>query len=156
MKEKLNTPIRKEAYFGGTETSVNNADKEVLEINDYFANRDFSALKIWDGEIEDNEDSSEVVCMADADHENEDRFIFFIHKKDCLQIANFLLGIHTRYAERQNELEFDRFRKQTDERARAWAEQHPEEYAEMLADIEATDKALLALKMKEEKEAGHE
>lgn len=101
--------MRKDAHFGATSIiKVENYD--ILEVLDFVNEQ---SLNIYDAEIIDQENSPEVVSIAvcDADEKKSE---IFIHKKDCLQIALFLLNIHTGYANRSNELDFEDFKNQFD------------------------------------------
>jgi len=97
---------RKENYFGSAEISKKGSSIDVLTIYDYFG---CGSAIVWDSEIKDNEDSPEAALIKVAD-ENGGDISLFIHKKDCLQLANFLLNIHTEYANRMNRIEQDEFR----------------------------------------------
>lgn len=94
-----------ECYFGSTNVEKNKCGKKVLSAGDYF---DKGNISIHDAEIADNETSPEVVgiTISEYDGEKEVEHEVFIHKKNCLQIASFLLNIHTEYANKVNELEF--------------------------------------------------
>lgn len=92
----------KECYFGSVSINKQDDMREVLNVCDYFSDSD---IRIFDAEVADNDSSSEIVAVtitSTSEGQNE----VFIHKKDCLQIATFLLGIHTEYANKVNGLEF--------------------------------------------------
>lgn len=101
--------MRKDAHFGATSIiKVENYD--ILEVLDFMNEQ---SLNIHDAEIKDCKYSPEVVSIAvcDADEKKSE---ILIHKKDCLQIASFLLNIHADYANRSNELDFEDFKNQFD------------------------------------------
>lgn len=96
----------KECYFGSTTIEKRSSGKEVLNVGDYFGDCNIS---VYDGEIADNEDSPEIVVITikESDEAKDVEREIFVHKKDCLQISAFLLGIHTEYANKVNGLEFE-------------------------------------------------
>ena len=97
---------RKENYFGSAEISKNAIGIDVLTIDGYFS----GSVIVWDSEIKDNENSPEVSSMEVVDEEGINKISLFIHKKDCLQLANFLLNIHTEYTNRMNRIELNELR----------------------------------------------
>lgn len=99
---------RKECYFGSAKVEKRGNGHEVLTVSDYFGDCEIS---VHDAEIKDNEDSPELVgiSITDIDDKVQD---FFFHKKDCLQLAAFLLNIHTEYVNRMNEIDFRDYSKQ--------------------------------------------
>jgi hypothetical protein len=98
---------RKDAYFGGAEIKANKSVKPVLHISSPIDGE----ITVHDAEIVDNPDSMEVVMFSTMfEGEDGEQFEVLIHKKDCLQLANFLLNIHTEYANRCNEMDFEFFK----------------------------------------------
>jgi len=93
---------RKEACFGSTKVEKKDNGHERLIVDDFFGDCEIS---VHDAEIKDNEDSPELVGISITDSDDKVQEFFF-HKKDCLQLAAFLLNIHTEYANRMNEIDF--------------------------------------------------
>lgn len=99
--------MRKDTHFGDT-TIIKGEKHDTLEVSDFINGQ---CLSIYDAELKEREDSPEIVSITVYDT-NEKMSEVFIHKKDCLQIATFLLNIHTEYAASINELDFEDYRKQ--------------------------------------------
>lgn len=99
---------RKECYFGSAKVEKRGNGHEVLIIDDYFGDCEIS---VHDAEIKGNEDSIELVGISIVDS-SDNKQELFIHKKDCLQLVTFLLNIHTEYANRMNEIDFQDYSKQ--------------------------------------------
>lgn len=100
--------MRKDMYFGAALLIQKAGKPDRLEVSDFLNGQ---CLVMHDAEIKEREDSPEVVSFIvyDADEKMSE---VFIHKKDCLQIASFLLNIHTEYAGKINELNFNDYLKQ--------------------------------------------
>lgn len=99
--------IRKDAYFGTAEIKEN----KILRVDDPLCCNEIS---VRDCEIIENKDSMECVMFTVDGSDNEGKETqceFFVHKKDCLQLATFLLNLHNEYALIQNELDFDSFKR---------------------------------------------
>lgn len=99
---------RKAVCFSSTKVEKKDNGHEVLTVGDYFGDCEIS---VHDAEIKDNEDSPELVGISITDIDDKVQEFFF-HKKDCLQLAAFLLNIHTEYANRMNEIDFQDYSKQ--------------------------------------------
>lgn len=99
---------RKETYFGSTNVEKRNNGLEVLTAGDYFGDCE---VAVHDAEIKENEDSIPLVGIIVTDV-TDMKQEFFIHKKDCLQLATFLLNMHTEYSNRMNEIDFQDYSKQ--------------------------------------------
>lgn len=107
----------RECYFGSASINKQGGALEVLSVSDYFGDYDIS---IHDAETADNESSPEIIgiTISEFDGEKKVEHGVFIHKKDCLQIASFLLGIHTEYANKVNELEFKSYSDEINQKAK--------------------------------------
>lgn len=99
---------RKECYFGSAKVEKRGNGHEVLTVSDYFGDCEIS---VHDAEIKENEDSIELVGISITGSDDKAQEFYF-HKKDCLQLATFLLNIHTEYASRINEIDFQDYLKQ--------------------------------------------
>lgn len=99
---------RKKIHFGSTSVTKKIEKPSVLTVEGYAG---FCFMDVWDGEIKDDDDSPEIVIIALSGYGDEDdeKPKIFIHKKDCLQIATFLLNIHTEYANKINEIELKEY-----------------------------------------------
>lgn len=98
----------KETYFGSTSVEKKDNGFEKLTANDYFG--DYEVF-VHDAEIKDNEESLPLVGITVIDSSDREQELY-IHKKDCLQLATFLLNIHTEYSNRMNERELKEYSKQ--------------------------------------------
>lgn len=110
--------MKRETYFGGCSIEELNGNK-VLSIESYAG--DETKMQVWDAEIKDNSDSPEIVGInieinispslapKELSRSMTVKTEIYIHKKDCLQLANFLLGIHTEYQNQINEEEAKEF-----------------------------------------------
>jgi len=96
---------KKELVFGGTNIIKKEGCPAVLNVSGYSDDR---SIEVWDGEMRDRDDSLAVVGISLYSGDQEESVIL-IHKKDCLQVANFLLNLHTEYANELNELELKEY-----------------------------------------------
>lgn len=97
----------KEVYFGSTTVEKKDNGLDVLTVCDYFGDCE---VTVHDAEIKENEESLPLVGIKLIDCTDKEQE-FFIHKKDCLPLAAFLLDIHTEYSNRINELELQEYSK---------------------------------------------
>lgn len=99
--------MRKDIHFGSVNI-IKGEKCDVLEVSDFINGQ---SLSVYDTEIKENPNSPEVVSITVYDT-TEKMSEVFIHKRDLLQVASFLLNIHTKYANKENELDFAEYRNQ--------------------------------------------
>lgn len=95
----------KELVFGGTNLIKKKGRPAVLNVAGYDNDK---SIEVWNAEIKDNKNSPAVIGISSYSGDQEESIVL-IHKKDCLQLANFLLSLHTEYANELNEIEIKEY-----------------------------------------------
>lgn len=87
---------RKYNHFGAAEIKEN----EII-IPCFSTDRE---IRVYDAEIKEDEESPEMVCVSIRDWEDKEMKCF-VHKLDCLHLAQFLLKAHIEYADKINRIQ---------------------------------------------------